>query len=248
MRYFFEVSYKGTNYSGFQLQQNANTIQAEVEKVFKIFFRKSISLTGSSRTDAGVHALQNFFHGDFEHEIKPDLLYNFNAILPPDIVLKKITPVHPNAHCRFDAISREYHYFIYDRKDPFMVERGYYYPQQIDFDKLNSAAAIILSNTNFLAFSKRNSQVKTHECRILKIEWLQQPYGLIFKITGNRFLRGMVRALVATMLRVGTHRITIEEFQSIFEDHNKRHVNFAAPPQALFLVAVNFPLVVVEKP
>lgn len=241
MRYFFEVSYKGTNYAGFQVQQNANTIQAEVEKALQVYFKKHITLTGSSRTDAGVHALQNYFHGDFEDAIEPSVLYNLNSILPPDIVLKKIIPVHQNAHCRFDAIAREYHYYIYSFKDPFMVDRGYFYPYRVDFNNLVSAANVILSNTNFAAFSKKNVQVKTHVCNIVKSEWVNESGCLVYKVKANRFLRGMVRALVATMLKVGREKISIGEFTSIFSTSEIRLVDFASPPHALSLVSVTFP-------
>src|SRR5262245_58264256 len=116
-RYFLEVFYKGTNYSGFQAQHNANTIQSEIEKAFEILQREKIVLTSSSRTDAGVHALQNYFHFDTDIALLPDevLVYKMNAILPDDIVVKKLLPVKAEAHSRFDAISREYKYFIYRR-------------------------------------------------------------------------------------------------------------------------------------
>src|SRR5258706_15893712 len=122
MRYFIQLSYRGTGYSGFQKQLNANSIQAEVEKALKIFFRTGFELTCSSRTDAGVHALVNYFH--FDSGILPEadrikkIIYNLNAILPFDIVIKRIFSVNDDAHCRFDAISREYKYFIYSNKDP----------------------------------------------------------------------------------------------------------------------------------
>src|SRR5436189_2173356 len=122
-RYFLEVSYKGTNYSGFQIQQNANSIQAEIEKAVQTLQKEKIGLTGSSRTDAGVHALQNFFHFDFEGEMNRQFVYKMNAILPGDIVVKKLTTVKQEFHCRFDAISREYKYFIYQHKDPFLKDR-----------------------------------------------------------------------------------------------------------------------------
>src|SRR5689334_16034522 len=124
-RYFIEVSYKGTNYAGFQIQQNANSIQAEVTKALRIYYKQDLELTGSSRTDTGVHAAQNFFHFDSEAEIK-DETYHLNAILPPDIVIRKIFPVLPGSHCRFDATSREYAYHIYQQKDPFLQDRAYF--------------------------------------------------------------------------------------------------------------------------
>jgi tRNA pseudouridine38-40 synthase len=247
MRYFFEVSYKGTNYAGFQVQQNANTIQAEVEKALQVYFKTQISLTGSSRTDAGVHAHQNYFHGDVEHTIEPSILYNLNAILPTDIVLKNIIPVPPDAHCRFDAISREYHYYIYTSKDPFMLDRGYFYPYQVNIDDLNRASTAVLSNTNFEAFSKKNAQVKTHLCNIIKSEWEQSSGCLIYKVRANRFLRGMVRALVATMLRVGRGKLSLEDFTSIFERRESLFVDFSSPPQALFLASVNYPDILIKN-
>ena len=132
-RYFIEVSYKGTNYSGFQIQNNANSIQAEVEKALEIFYKQKFELTGSSRTDTGVHAFQNFFHFDVELILNDDV-YNLNAILPDDIVVKRIFNVNENTHCRFDALSREYHYYIYNHKDPFLQDRAFYFPYSLDFE------------------------------------------------------------------------------------------------------------------
>src|SRR5438552_16811678 len=127
-RYFLEVAYKGTNYSGFQVQQNANSIQAEVEHALQILQKQKISLTGSSRTDAGVHALQNFLHFDLEGELPSQFTYKMNAILPPDIAIQKLIPVSSGAHCRFDAVTREYKYFIYRHKSPFLKDTAYYFP------------------------------------------------------------------------------------------------------------------------
>ena len=154
LRYFLEVSYKGTNYSGFQAQKNANSIQEEVERAFEILQKQKVVLTGSSRTDAGVHALQNFFHFDFGGILNPQLVYKINAILPQDIVIKSIMPVAADAHCRFDAISREYKYFVYRQKNPFLRDRAYYYPYKIDIDKLEEAAAILPQYQDFTSFSK----------------------------------------------------------------------------------------------
>ena len=145
-RYFIEVSYKGTSYAGFQAQQNANTIQDEIEKALAVYFKKSFSLTGSSRTDAGVHALQNFFHFDFEFAEIPNwdnIVYHLNAILPADIVVKKVFAVGDKAHSRFDAKYRTYEYTIYAYKDPFLLDRAYFYPYKVDMDMLNQAALLL---------------------------------------------------------------------------------------------------------
>ncbi len=253
-RYFIEVAYKGTKYSGFQTQQNASSIQSEVCKALKVFFKKDFELTGSSRTDAGVHALQNFFHFDIENSSKQlesskispmggDLegaVYNLNALLPDDIVIKKIFPVKDDAHCRFDAISREYKYFIYQQKDPFLQETALYYPYKIDIDKLNEAAQQILQYQDFSSFSKRNTQVKNFLCKIEKSEWYAEGNLIVYNVIANRFLRGMVKGLVGTMLRVGTNKISVNDFLKIIENKVSAAADFTPPSHGLFLVNVEY--------
>mgnify|MGYP000867906367 CR=1 FL=1 len=239
-RYFLELSYKGTNYSGFQTQQNANTVQGEVEKAFKILQRSPVALTGSSRTDAGVHALQNFFHFDFEAEIHPDFVYKMNAILPADIVIKAIYPVGAEQHSRFDASSRLYHYHIYTHKNPFLEDRAYYFPYTIDMEKLQEAAVLITRYNDFTSFSKRNTQVKTFRCSIIQSQWFWQSDCLIYKVEADRFLRGMVRALTATMLKVGRGKISLQQFQEIIEAKDCTKAHFDVPGHGLFLQKVNF--------
>src|SRR5436190_11918555 len=139
-RYFLEVAYMGTNYSGFQVQRNANSIQSEITRAFSIFYKTSFELTGSSRTDAGVHALQNFFHFDTDIELQKSQLYNLNSLLPHDIVLKNFFPVKPGAHCRFDATERTYRYHITRFKDPFLFGRAYYYPYTLNIELLQDLA------------------------------------------------------------------------------------------------------------
>jgi tRNA pseudouridine38-40 synthase len=134
-RYFIEVAYRGSAYSGFQVQHNANTVQAEIEKAFQTLERRAVHLTGSSRTDAGVHAQQNFFHFDDEAGLHAQFEYKMNAILPADIVLKKLIRVREDAHSRFDAVTREYEYRIYRFKDPFLRGLASYYPMKLDEDR-----------------------------------------------------------------------------------------------------------------
>jgi tRNA pseudouridine38-40 synthase len=241
MRYFLEVSYKGTNYSGFQIQHNANTIQAEIEKALAVFFKEKIDLIGSSRTDAGVHALKNYFHFDCDKDLSTSNLYNLNSILPGDIVLKNIAAVKEFAHCRFDALSREYKYYIYSQKDPFLADRAFYFPYKLDRDLMEEAASIIPEYQDFASFSKRNTQVKTFRCEIMYCKWIEENGCLIFNIKANRFLRGMVRALTATMLKVGRRKMSISEFRIVIESKNCTLASFAVPSHGLFLVDVNYP-------
>ncbi len=237
-RYFLEVSYKGTAYSGFQSQKNANTIQAEVEKAFTVLQRESVPMTGSSRTDTGVHALQNFFHFDYGETINPDFIYKINAILPESIVAKKILQVAPDLHCRFDALTREYNYYIYRHKDPFLKEIAFYFPYKLDVEKMQQAAAIVKEYTDFTSFSKRNTQVKTFVCQIAESKWVWKDSCLVYNVKANRFLRGMVRALTATMLKVGRGKISLAEFRNIIEAKDCTKASFAVPAHGLFLVEV----------
>jgi len=240
-RYFLDVSYKGTNYSGFQIQQNANSIQAEIEKALQILQKEKIDLTGSSRTDAGVHARQNFFHFDFDGEVNAHFGYRMNAILPADIVVQKLIPVRQGAHCRFDAISREYKYFIYRHKDPFLEERAFYFPYKLNRELMQDAAAMIKEYRDFTSFSKRNTQVKTFNCSIMESKWGWNDECMVFDVKADRFLRGMVRALVATMLKIGRAKMTIQEFKNVIEQRDCTKASFAAPSRGLFLMKVNYP-------
>ena len=241
MRYFLEVSYKGTSYSGFQSQKNANTIQAEVEKAFKILLKEEVQLTGSSRTDTGVHALQNYFHFDTKNELSPQLLYNLNALLPGDIAVRNLHKVRDEAHCRFDAITREYKYYVYQKKNPFLEDKAYYYPYTLDLELMQKAATIIKEYSDFTSFSKRNTQVKSFTCDTKESHWIIEGECFVYQVKANRFLRGMVRALVATMLKVGRNKITPDNFRAIIESQDCTLADFSAPPEGLFLVQVAFP-------
>jgi len=248
MRYFLEVSYKGTNYSGFQIQKNANTIQAEIEKALNIILKKEVSLTGSSRTDTGVHALQNYFHFDFDTplisldtESDDTLLYNLNSILPEDIAIKKIIPVKENSNCRFDAIKREYKYYIYQTKNPFLIDRSYYFPYKLDIKKMIEAAEIIKEKKNFTSFSKKKTQLKSFECTIYESEWIFENESLVYHVIANRFLRGMVRALTSTMLNIGRGKLSLNEFISLIDAQDFAKANFAVPAHGLFLVSIQYP-------
>lgn len=261
-RYFIEVAYKGTRYAGFQIQHNANTIQGEVEKAFSVLFPKQpspkgegqgvrgsfpsfregvgVGLTCSSRTDAGVHALQNFFHFDWPEEFDQQKIYNLNAILPTDIVIKKIYRVAEDAHCRFDALNRTYNYRIYRYKNPFLTETAYFYPYPLGLDKLNEAASLLKTYSDFTSFSKRNTQVKTFLCNIMESSWVQKDGLIIYEVKANRFLRGMVRALTATMLKVGRGIISLDEFKNIIELKDCTKAYFDTPAHGLFLMEVSF--------
>jgi tRNA pseudouridine38-40 synthase len=240
-RYFLEVAYMGTRFSGFQVQDNACTVQGEVEKAMAMLMRFPVPLTGSSRTDAGVHAMGNFFHFDVPDLLPDTLPYRLNAILPSDISVKTLKPVHPDAHSRFDASARHYKYVIYQKKNPFLQDRGWFYPYPLETGLLQQAASIILDTSDFTSFAKRNAQVHTHMCTILDSRWYRTEDGWNYEVIGNRFLRGMVRGLVGTMLQVGKGRIDVEAFKGIIAARDNTLADFTPPGRGLFLVEVRYP-------
>lgn len=240
-RYFIEVSYNGLNYSGFQTQPNAPTVQGTLEKAMSTVLRTAITLTGSSRTDAEVHAKQNFFHFDIEKEVGAKSMYNMNAVLPADIAVNSIREVGPEAHCRFDAVSRAYGYYVYDKKDPFLHHRAFYYPYTLSLEILEAAAAIVKKQTDFEHYSKRHSQVKTNTCTIMESRWSRENGLLVYRVQANRFLRGMVRGLTGTMLKAGSGKIGLGAFEESFHVATRGLVDFSVPGYGLFLEKVAYP-------
>jgi tRNA pseudouridine38-40 synthase len=232
-RYFIELAYKGTDYSGFQIQDTGVTIQSELTEALQTIFRQSFQLTGSSRTDAGVHAEQNYFHFDTDLVFTDKQVYN--------IAVKQVRKVKPESHCRFNAVSRSYRYSINRNKNPFLTETAWLYPFAIDKAILDESAALLMEYTDFTSFSKRNTQVKTFNCSIEMSQWVERDGLLIYEVRSNRFLRGMIRGLVATMLKVARGSITIPDFRNILIARDCSKADFSAPAHGLCLTKVAFP-------
>jgi tRNA pseudouridine38-40 synthase len=240
-RYFIEVCYDGADFGGFQIQSNQVTIQGALDQAMTTLYRLPILLTGASRTDAGVHALQNFFHFDTDLPITQKHIYNLNALLPKSIVVKAIYKVPGEAHCRFDAVKRSYIYKIHSEKDPFLEGRSWYYPFPLNVPALQAAADILLKYTNFESFSKKNTTVNTFDCTITKAQWLHEGKNLSFHVDSNRFLRGMIRGLVGTMLQVGRGQIDLNRFEDIIRLKNEQIVDFSTPAHGLYLSSIQYP-------
>lgn len=240
-RYFIEVCYDGAMFGGFQIQQNQQTIQGALEDAMSILFRQAIPLTGASRTDAGVHALQNFLHFDTDLSITSKHIYNLNAILPNSIVVKNIYIVPDTAHSRFDAIKRSYIYKIHTQKSPFLEGRSWYYPFPVSISALQEAADTLLTYTHFESFSKKNTSVNTFECTITKAQWIQEGSVITFNIDSNRFLRGMIRGLVGTMLQVGRGQTNLASWHEIIRSKNEQNVDFSTPAHGLYLSEIKYP-------
>lgn len=239
--YFLKLRYNGRQYAGFQIQQNGKTIQGEVQKALEIFFKQPIQLTGSSRTDAGVHARCNYFHFKTEASGVEASVYHLNAILSEDISVEGIYRVPDAAHSRFDALMRRYSYHIHALKNPFLNNFSWYFPYPLDVDRMNAVATLFIGTHDFSGFSKKHTQVITNDCTIDQAFWQQEGEELVFRIGGNRFLRGMVRALVGTMIKVGRGKLGIEEVSEMLKAKDSKMTSFSVPAHGLFLEDVLFP-------
>ena len=242
MRYFFEITYDGSNFSGWQNQANALGVQQVVEETLSKLLREKISIVGSGRTDAGVHCVQQFFHADLAREIdRQDLLVRLNSFLPKDIAIRAILPVLSTAHARYDARERTYEYHITVRKNPLLVGRAFYFFKKCDVALMNEAAALLLGEHDFTSFSKVKTDVNHFRCTVKKALWVKRGDLLIFTVSANRFLRGMVRATVGTLLDVGSQKISLKTFQSIIKSKDRKQAGMNVPADGLYLTSVKYP-------
>ena len=243
MRYFIQLSYDGTNYHGWQVQDNASTVQEEVEKALGILVREKVEVVGAGRTDTGVHASFYIAHFDsaLENLANETIVFKLNCLLPPDIAVQRIFPVRPDAHARFDATYREYKYFIAPRKDPFTFRYAEKENRKLNLAKMNEVAQTLSEYTDFTSFSKLGSDVKTNNCIIYKAFWEECGDQLVFTVRADRFLRNMVRAIVGTLLDVGLEKITFDDFRTIIEKQNRSSAGASVAAKGLFLVEIGYP-------
>ncbi|MEW7280133.1 tRNA pseudouridine(38-40) synthase TruA [Aquimarina sp. 2201CG1-2-11] len=247
MRYFLELSYDGTNYHGWQRQPNAISIQEVLEDSLSTLLRGNVAIVGAGRTDTGVHAKQIMAHFDhFEELDTAQLRYKLNSILPVDIAIHKVYLVREDAHARFDAISRSYEYYVNLSKDPFGVDKSYYYKKTLNVDAMNEAAKLLLNYTNFKCFSKSKTDVKTYNCTITNAVWENCGDQLVFKISANRFLRNMVRAIVGTLIEIGENKLNKEGLLAIIKSEDRSKAGYSVPAHGLYLTAVEYPQKIVE--
>ncbi len=255
-RFFIELSYDGTHYHGWQLQPNATGVQEVLNKALTTVLREPIETLGCGRTDTGVHARQFFahfdlilsmVHGPWSMDKTKNLVRSINAILPHDIAIKHIFAVEPGAHARFDATLRSYEYHIHFNKDPFKHNYSWLLRDEPDVELMNLAAKIIMEYTDFSCFSKSNTQVKTNNCKISRAEWTKTNNDLVFHISADRFLRNMVRAIVGTLILVGTKEIEPYEVRGIIESKNRSKAGTSVPACGLYLTEVLYPDKIIQK-
>ncbi len=241
MRYFIEFSYNGKKYFGYQIQPNEITVQEELEKALSTILRHEIKTAGAGRTDTGVHAKKMFAHFDFEADLNENLPYQLNSFLPPDIAVKRIFKVKDDFHARFDATFRTYEYYISMEKNPFTRDSAWQmWKRNLDVEKMNEACKILLEYEDFTSFAKLHTDNKTNFCKIYKAEWEENGTELKFSVSADRFLRNMVRAIVGTMVEIGSGKIQPEDLRRIIEEKNRNAAGTSAPAQGLFLVDVGY--------
>lgn len=270
MRFFIYFSYNGAAYHGWQYQPNATSVQEQMESAFRTLLREPVILTAAGRTDTGVHARLMVAHFDLPStfDLSPltalqDLVFRLNGFLPADISVHKIVPVRPDAHARFDATSRTYEYWVTDVKNPFTEHLITYTRFQLDFDRMNEAAKILLEENDFASFCKAHSDNKTTLCDIRRAFWEPRPLPFlsydnlftnssftnlqiekpcwVFTIEADRFLRNMVRAVVGTLFEVGRGAMTIDEMRDAIQAHDRCAAGQSMPPDGLYLTDIRYP-------
>lgn len=236
-----QLSYFGKKFHGWQIQPNANSVQETLNKTLSVILNGEVYIVGAGRTDTGVHAREMWAHFDLEEKLPENLLHRLNSFLPRDIAVRQILEVGEKAHARFDAVERSYEYHITQEKNPFLQDLAWHVYQPLDLAKMQEAAKLLFDYEDFSAFSKSKTQTKTNNCRIIRAEWEQRDKLLVFHVSADRFLRNMVRAIVGTLVEIGTGKREVNDMAKVIEAKDRRLAGESAPAQGLFLTAVKYP-------
>jgi len=242
-RYFIYLAYDGTNYHGWQIQPNGDSVQQQLMNALQTLLRREVvEVTGAGRTDTGVHAKLMVAHFDYDEAIDcSQLADKLNRLLPSDISVFKVVPVDANLHARFSAKSRRYEYYVTTAKSPFLRQYRYRLHKAPDFDLMNQTATLLLQVDDFTSFSKLHTDVKTNICHVTRAEWSQvDEVTWVFTIQADRFLRNMVRAIVGTLLEVGYGKLSLAEFQQVIQQKDRCSAGMSVPAQGLFLADIQY--------
>lgn len=245
-RFFLEIAYDGTMYHGWQLQHNAISVQQKLNDALETILRSKIETTGAGRTDTGVHAQQLFVHFDVQESLIKNVrsfIHSLNSLLPHDISAQNLIPVANQAHARFDATERSYAYYIHFKKDPFLTNRSWQIRDIPDVSLMNAAAQYLLGKQDFSCFSKSHTQVFTNICTIKQACWSLENDQLIFKITADRFLRNMVRAIVGTLIEIGIKKKKPESILEVIKSQKRSQAGVSVPAHGLYLTKIVYPYI-----
>jgi len=248
-RYFLEFCFKGTNYSGWQKQRNAASVQQILDGALQTILNKETVTTGCCRTDAGVHAAQMFAHFDSEKKISAfKFIHQLNGIMPPDISILNLFPVDKSAHARFDATLRTYRYFAFRKKNPFLKDYAAAFYFDLNIEMINRACKALMEYDDFKSFAKNKTDVKDTICKIKEAKWEFEKELHCFTISSNRFLRGMVRAIAGTLIKVGKEEINISQFRKIIEGKSRSDAGASVPAHGLYLWGVDYKFITTKIP
>ena len=247
-RYFLRIAYDGSPYCGWQMQPNALTVQQKLQETMQLFCDLVGDTLGCGRTDTGVHAREFYLHFDCNEPIanESEFVYKLNRVLPESIAVYQVLKVGTTAHCRFDATSRTYEYYILQKKNPF-IKNAWYNASDLNLQVMNEGCKLLMTYEDFTSFSKSNTQVFTNNCAITRACWEQKEELLVFTVQANRFLRNMVRALVGSLVDLGKQKYDLAHFKNIIESKNRSKAGLSVPAQGLFLTEVNYPLYYFEN-
>lgn len=249
-RFFLEIAYDGTLYHGWQIQNNAVSVQQRVNEALAKILRVEVETVGAGRTDTGVHAKQLYVHFDMEAGRITDedrFLHALNALLPSDIAARRLRLVHHDAHARFDALERSYEYHIHFEKDPFLIHKSWQLRDYPDVQRMNEAAAFLLGKHDFGCFSKSNTQVFTNICTVTRAQWVEDRGRMVFHVTADRFLRNMVRAIVGTLLDIGLKHKEASSIVAIIQSKDRAKAGTSVPAHGLYLTRVVYPYIAIES-
>ena len=257
MRYKIRLSYDGSAFCGWQIQNNACTVQGELEKALSILLGTPVHITGAGRTDSEVNAINYIAHFEVSDEVSfeaAQLCYKLNAMLKHEIVVHEIIEAGSDFHARFDAKEREYHYFIHFKKDPFCERYSYRMRYPLDIEKMNKAAELLLGEHDFSCFEKVGGNNATSTCTVTEAVWstyrpdhcgmmgfpCEDGDYIVFRIRANRFLRNMVRAIVGSLIEVGRGKKEPEWISELIASQNRSAAGSSVPGKALFFTGAEY--------
>lgn len=243
MRYKIVLSYNGAAFSGWQIQNNAPSVQGALQDALSMLLRQEVTVVGAGRTDAGVNASNYVAHFDADGDVDcPKLAFKLNAVLPKEIAVHSIEPATDGFHARFSATRRQYKYFIHNQKDPFNDSFSWYCRYPLDVDRMNLACAYLLGVHDCSCFEKKGSDNATSICEIFAAGWKTVPAAgtLVFTVEANRFLRNMVRAIVGTMVDIGRGVREPEYILEILDHGTRGDAGQSVPGHALFLTKIEY--------
>jgi len=246
MRTLLRLAFDGAPFCGWQIQPHQTTVQGELDSALTKLLRQKISSMGAGRTDTGVHAKEMYVHFDWNPELAPEirdlehLKYRLNRFIDPAIRIYEIREVNEQWHARFDAVSRSYEYYMCDSGSPFYRKSAWMVEELPDIDRMNTAAELLLSTSDFASFCKNGSDNKTTLCDVTRAVWVHEGDLWVFHITADRFLRNMVRAIVGSLFEVGRGKWSVDEFKSRLDQKNRGAMGTSAPAQGLYLSEVTY--------